>query len=81
MSPEDQARDIDRSLDFLGQLGVPKAVWTICYPYGAYDGATIDVVKSRGCALGITTREAVADLARDHALQLPRVDTINLPVC
>lgn len=80
MAPEEQARDIDRSLDFLGMLGVPRTDWSICYPYGSYDSRTIDLVRERGCALGVTTREGVADLARDDALELPRVDTIHLPV-
>ncbi|MDY6923976.1 MAG: polysaccharide deacetylase family protein [Pseudomonadota bacterium] len=80
LSPEEQARDIDRSLDFLGLLGVSRTDWSICYPYGSYDRRTIDLVRERGCALGVTTREGVADLARDDALELPRVDTIHLPV-
>jgi peptidoglycan/xylan/chitin deacetylase (PgdA/CDA1 family) len=80
MTPDEQARDIDRSLDFLGELGVPRNDWTICYPYGAYDANTIDVVRGRGGVLGVTTREAVADLGRDGALELPRVDTIHIPV-
>lgn len=74
-----QARDIDRSLEFLGQLGVPAEDWAICYPYGSYDRTTVDLVRERGCALGLTTREAVADLGRDGPLELPRVDTIFLP--
>jgi peptidoglycan/xylan/chitin deacetylase (PgdA/CDA1 family) len=80
MTGDEQARDIDRSLDFLCQLGVPKADWTICYPYGDYDALTLDIVRARGGVLGITTREAVADLGRDGALELPRIDTIHLPV-
>lgn len=74
-----QARDIDRSLEFLRLLGVPAADWTICYPYGSYNQTTVDLVRERGCALGLTTREGVADLSRDGALELPRVDTIFLP--
>jgi peptidoglycan/xylan/chitin deacetylase (PgdA/CDA1 family) len=80
MTPDEQARDIDRSLDFLAELGVPRTDWTICYPYGDYDVHTLDVVRTRGGVLGITTREAVADLGRDGALELPRIDTINIPV-
>lgn len=79
MEREAQARDLDRSLDFLDRLGAPREDWAICYPYGSYDAATVDLVRERGGALGLTTREAVADLARDSALELPRVDTIFIP--
>ena len=79
LDAEAQARDIDRSLEFLRLLGVPAADWSICYPYGSYNQTTVDLVRERGCALGLTTREGVADLGRDGALELPRVDTIFLP--
>lgn len=79
LDAEAQARDIDRSLEFLRLLGVPAADWSICYPYGSYDQTTVDLVRTRGCALGLTTREGIADLGRDRALELPRVDTIFLP--
>ena len=75
-----QAEDIDRSLEFLGGLGVPLADWVMCYPYGDYDGDTLELVKARGGALGVTTKSGVADLATDSPLELPRVDTIELPV-
>jgi peptidoglycan/xylan/chitin deacetylase (PgdA/CDA1 family) len=80
MTPEDQAVDIDRSLDFLRGLGVPMTDWSICYPYGGYNQATLDIVRARSGALGVTTRDAVADLASDDPLELPRIDTIHLPV-
>lgn len=80
MTPQEQAADIDRSLDFLQGLGVLRTDWSICYPYGGYDQHTLDIVRARGGALGITTRDAVADLAADDALELPRVDTIHLPI-
>lgn len=80
MTAEEQALDLDRSLDFLAQLGAPRTDWSICYPYGDYDSRTLELARARGCALGVTTREGVADLTRDNPLELPRVDTINIPV-
>lgn len=79
MDADAQRRDIDLSLDFLARLGSPTENWAICYPYGSYNQTTVDLVRERGCALGVTTREALADLDRDEALELPRVDTIFLP--
>lgn len=74
-----QAHDVDRSLDFLQHLGVEPNDWTICYPYGSYDDDTLNIVRNRGCALGLTTRESVANLDSDCALELPRVDTVFFP--
>lgn len=74
-----QSSDIDRSLSFLKALGVPSENWAICYPYGSYSQETLNIVRQRGGALGLTTRDSVADVDRDSAWELPRVDTISLP--
>jgi hypothetical protein len=37
------------------------------------------LLKLHGCAIGLTTRPEIADLANDDALQLPRLDTNDLP--
>ena len=52
----------------------------MCYPYGAYDQTLLDIVRRRGCVCGITTRVAVANLSADGALELPRVDTNDIPL-
>lgn len=79
LAPEDQAADIDRSLSFLASLGVPLVDWIMCYPYGAYNADTIRLLRARGCAVGVTTKVATADLSRDDPLELPRLDTNDLP--
>ena len=76
----DQEREIDLSLRFLESIGMGRANWIMCYPYGAYNATTLEILASRHCAVGLTTRPGVADLAADPALELPRVDTIELPV-
>jgi peptidoglycan/xylan/chitin deacetylase (PgdA/CDA1 family) len=80
LSREAQAEDIDRSLAFLGGLGVSLDDWVMCYPYGDYDRNTLELVRARGGTLGVTTKSGVANLATDSPLELPRVDTIDLPV-
>lgn len=79
LTPAEQAGDIDRSLDFLRDMGAPTTDWVMCYPYGGYDAATLELVAARGGALALTTRAGPADLAGDPRLELPRVDTIDLP--
>ena len=50
----------------------------MCYPYGDANEPLTRVLRSRGCALGLTTRVAVATSA-DDPLLLPRLDTNDLP--
>ncbi|PYN66146.1 MAG: polysaccharide deacetylase [Gemmatimonadetes bacterium] len=74
-----QDAEISRTLAFLARVhgGVPVD-WVMCYPFGSYDETTLELLRSRGCALGLTTRAAVApDLGRP--LELPRLDTNDLP--
>lgn len=75
-----QSQDIDRSLDFLAGIGAPIRDWIMCYPYGGQNPSLIDLLRRRGCAAGVTTRVAVADIATDDPLLLPRLDTNDLPL-
>lgn len=73
------ASDLEDSLAFLDSIGAPTRDWVMCYPYGAYDDTTLDVLRNHGCAAAVTTEARVADLDRDDALELPRLDTNDLP--
>jgi len=79
LSRGDQEREIARTVDFLGRIHGRRARdWVMCYPFGAHDATTVDVVAAAGCALGLTTRVGVArDLTQP--LVLPRLDTNDLP--
>ena len=44
-----------------------------------HDAASEAEVAQQGFRAAVTTRAAVADLATDSALALPRLDTIDLP--
>jgi len=77
--PADQEAEIDKSLTFLSSLGVEVAQWIMCYPYGAYNDSLLEILKSRNCVAAVTTATDIADLARDSALTLPRLDTNDLP--
>lgn len=76
---EKKAEEIDCALTFLSMVGAPTERWVMCYPYGAYDAEVLELLGGRSCAVGVTTRAAVADLGRDAPLELPRVDTNELP--
>jgi peptidoglycan/xylan/chitin deacetylase (PgdA/CDA1 family) len=79
ISPEAQAVEIDRSLEFLQMLGVGKDDYTMCYPYGGFNGSLIEVLRTRQIQLGFTVEARIADLDIDDRLTLPRVDTNDLP--
>jgi peptidoglycan/xylan/chitin deacetylase (PgdA/CDA1 family) len=78
LTPQQQRIDISASLEFLESLGIgsPKV---ICYPQGAYNESLLEILKTEGFILGLTTSPEVADLEKDDLLILPRVDTNDLP--
>ena len=79
LDPAAQANEIDASLDFLRSAGAPTEDWVKCYPYGAYNDTLLPLLRERGCAIGLTTKVAVAQLGKDNPLELPRLDTNDLP--
>ncbi len=79
LPPERQAEEIELSMEFLEKIGVDMDGWVMNYPYGAYNESLIEILKKRGCAFGLSTRVAVADLGKDDIFALPRLDTNDLP--
>jgi len=80
LSPENQDKDIDRSLQFLQTIGVSIEKWVMCYPYGAYNKSLLEIIRRKGCALGLSVQVGIADLSRDDVLTLPRLDTNDIPM-
>jgi peptidoglycan/xylan/chitin deacetylase (PgdA/CDA1 family) len=79
LPPEEQREEIERSLGFLGDLGVECDRWTMCYPYGAHDASLRSICAELGCRAAFTTEIGLALLAPGHALTLARLDTNHLP--
>lgn len=79
ISAKNQAADIDHSLNFLERVGVSRQGFYFCYPYGAYTSETVDILRARDCAAAFTTRVALADMDSTGLLELPRLDTNDLP--
>jgi peptidoglycan/xylan/chitin deacetylase (PgdA/CDA1 family) len=80
LAVEEQLREVRLSLDFLNEVGATTNDWVMCYPYGAYNQALLQTLKRFDCSVGLTTRSAVADVSRDTALELPRLDTNYFPI-
>lgn len=79
LTPGEQAREIDLSLRFLAGIGLDTSRWVMCYPYGGYNTELLQILRGRGCILGLTTEVAIADMAKCDPLVLPRIDTNDLP--
>jgi peptidoglycan/xylan/chitin deacetylase (PgdA/CDA1 family) len=79
LSPAEQRREIELSLDFLNEIGAPTERWIMCYPFGAYNDSLLGLLRRYRCAAGLTTQVALADVTPASALTLPRLDTNDLP--
>jgi len=79
LGPQEQEKEIDGSLAFLQQVGVPTQDWIMCYPYGAWSQSLVSLLRARGCAMGFTTEVSLANLDACDPLLLPRLDTNDLP--
>jgi peptidoglycan/xylan/chitin deacetylase (PgdA/CDA1 family) len=75
----EQAIDIDRSLEMIERIGMERHGFYFCYPYGGYTNETVDLLRARGCSAAVTTRVAIARLDSKNLLELPRLDTNDLP--
>ncbi|MDZ4726936.1 MAG: polysaccharide deacetylase family protein [Leptospira sp.] len=78
---EQQFNDIKKSLDFLIDIGINEKDWTICYPYGAYNAETIEVLKELNCRAAFIDPSVtdITYLDRVSYFEFPRIDTIEFP--
>jgi peptidoglycan/xylan/chitin deacetylase (PgdA/CDA1 family) len=79
IGPAEQQVEIDRSLALLRRIGIPTDAWAIAYPFGACDASLLEIVRARGAVLGFTSAPGVGHLGVTPPLQLPRMDTNDLP--
>ena len=81
LSAEEQRQDIDDSLRLLRAVwdGDDSRCFTFCYPYGGYNGVTLDLLRQRSCRAGLTVKPDLARANRDRMLELPRLDTTDFP--
>jgi peptidoglycan/xylan/chitin deacetylase (PgdA/CDA1 family) len=81
LTPEEQRQDLDASLRLLRAVwsGDDNHCFTFCYPYGAYNDATLELLRVRNCRAGLTVRPELARPDRERMLELPRLDTTDFP--
>lgn len=73
-------KEIVQSKQFLMDLGVPKSILSIAYPYGAWDKEVHQLAKILNFRAGFTTDVDVANVGLYDSLLLPRCDTNDLLV-
>jgi peptidoglycan/xylan/chitin deacetylase (PgdA/CDA1 family) len=80
LAAAEQRTEIAGTRAFLAEVhGRVPVDWVMCYPYGAYDEATLRLAAEAGAALGLTTENGIARTL-DAPLRLPRLDTNDLPL-
>ena len=71
-------KDISMALDALDEF-IDKRHWVMNYPYGSYNKNTIEVIKSLGACIGLTTNVKIANIGIDSVFELPRLDCNDFP--
>ena len=76
----EQAAEIEMTRSFLEDLDMTRRGWVMCYPHGAYNRVTIDLLHEKGCTIALTTRRGVANIEAENLYELPRLDTNEIPL-
>lgn len=78
LSAEQMKQDILLALDTLDEF-INRKHWVMNYPYGSYNRSVLDYIRNQGACVGLTTEVGVADIRKDNALELPRLDCNDFP--
>lgn len=78
LSKEQMQQDITMALDTLDEF-IDRKRWVMNYPYGNYNQDVLDYINTQGACVGLTTEARVAQLGKDNALELPRLDCNDFP--
>ena len=76
---DEQLEEIDNSLTSLREINGSIDNWIFCYPCGAYNADTLDILSKKNCSLGLTTKSGAAVVSYNNRFELPRLDTNDLP--
>lgn len=77
--PKDKMKqDILMALDTLDEF-IDRKQWVMNYPYGSYNQEVIRYIRQQGACIGLTTDVRVAELGKDSAFELPRLDCNDFP--
>lgn len=78
LEPEKMRRDISQALDVLDEF-IDRKHWVMNYPYGSYNRNVLEYISGQGACIGLTTNVRIAEVGKDPALELPRLDCNDFP--
>ena len=81
LSDDEQAHELRGGVEWISGLTGQQAV-SFCYPWGGaktYTGGTVQWLQRFGYSVAFTSERRLADVSSDMPLQLPRIDTRDLP--
>lgn len=85
MDEHTQELELLESATFLHSIhactSTPLPGLAMCYPYGSYNGHTIELLKKLGFAFGLTTQVGESDFSDVTRYQIKRYDTNDFPIC
>lgn len=58
---------------------IDRKHWVMNFPYGSYNDDVLEYIRSKGACIGLTTVMGIANVGRDPALELPRMDCNDFP--
>ena len=78
VSCERMRYDISKALDTLDEF-IDRKHWVMNFPYGNYNVDVLEYIRGGGACIGLTTEVRVAQIGKDNALELPRLDCNDFP--
>ncbi|MCR5304609.1 MAG: polysaccharide deacetylase family protein, partial [Lachnospiraceae bacterium] len=78
LSPEKMQEDISKSIEIMDEF-INRKEWVMNYPYGNFNADVLKFIEENGACVGLTTEVRVAEIGKDHALKLPRLDCNDFP--
>lgn len=79
LNQDEQETEIYESKAYLEKLGVLPKSWTMCYPYGAYNQTTIEILQRHSCDIALAAPSSSPDYESYSQYAVPRYDTNDFP--
>ena len=78
LSSDQMREDISKALETMDEF-IDRKEWVMNYPYGNFNEGVLEYIKDNGACIGLTTEVRVAEIGKDPALLLPRLDCNDFP--
>ena len=75
---DEMKEDIIKGLQVIDSC-IDRDSWVMNYPYGSYNDDVLQVIRSLGAKLAITTKVGVNDTKKDDAFHICRLNTNDFP--